>query len=239
MWCFACCRFPQHPSSAHQDPWFFQHLRYSHFSKFSTLSRYRICGPTRSEISRQLLVWAYHEWCVRFYVRRACKVLFLPEISSQNTAAFCIRCVGGEKWLWGCRDSHSQFPGSLLWTPGTFGAKTIHLATKYDEERLAVFSLELSYGSSSSYLIFYAFTRDHELLPILFWNTRGIEAVVSGQLKSSAKMQSASSSLSWTFLRSKLISLFSYILIAYQLSFSFVKATIECNRVRCGTESSN
>ena len=169
----------------------------------------------------------------------ACKVLFLPEISSQNTAAFCIRCVGGEKWLWGCRDSHSQFPGSLLWTPGTFGAKTIHLTTKYDEERLAVFSLELSFGSSSNYLIFYAYTRDHELLPIPFWNTRGIEAVVSGQLKSSAKMQSASSSLSWTFLRSKLISLFSYILITYQLSFSFVKATIECNRKRCGTESSN
>ena len=93
MWCFACCRFPQHPSSAHQDPWFFQHLRYSHFSKFSTLSRYRIRGPTRSEISRQLLVWAYHEWCVRFYVRRACKVLFLPEISSQNTAAFGFEVV--------------------------------------------------------------------------------------------------------------------------------------------------
>ena len=135
--------------------------------------------------------------------------------------------------------SLSQFPGSLLWTPGTFGAKTIHLATKYDEERLAVFSLELSYGSSSNYLIFYAYTGDRELLPIPFWNTRGIEAVVSGQLKSSAKMQSESSSLSWTFLRSKFISLFSYILIAYQLSFSFVKATIECNRERCGTESSN
>ena len=90
---------------------FFQHLRYSHFSKFSTLSRYRIRGPTRSEISRQLLVWAYHEWCVRFYVRRACKVLFLPEISSQNTAAFCIRCIGGDMAL---RLSRFSFPVSRV-----------------------------------------------------------------------------------------------------------------------------
>ena len=154
MWCFACYCFPQQPSSVHQDPWFFQPLRYSHFSKFSTLSRYRIRGVNRSEISRHLLVWAYHEWCVRLYVRRECKALFFPEISSQNTAAFCVRSVSGEKWLWGCRDSHSQFPGSLLWTPRAFGAQTIHLATKYDEERLAVFRLELSYGSSSNYLIF-------------------------------------------------------------------------------------
>ena len=63
MWCFACCCFCQHPSSAHQDPWFFQHLRYSNFSKFSTLPSYRIRGATRSEIARHLLVWAYHEWC--------------------------------------------------------------------------------------------------------------------------------------------------------------------------------
>ena len=52
MWCFACCCFCQHPSSAHQDPWFFQHLRYSHFSKFSMLPSYRIRGATRSEIAR-------------------------------------------------------------------------------------------------------------------------------------------------------------------------------------------
>ena len=138
MWCFACCCFPQHPSSAYQDPWVFQHLRYSHFSKFSTLSSCRIRGPTRYEIARHLLVWAYHEWCERLYLRRACKALFFPEISSQNTAAaFCISCVFCEKWLLGCRDSHPQFRGSSLGTPGTFGARTIHLATKYDEERLA------------------------------------------------------------------------------------------------------
>ena len=97
MWCFAFCCFPQHRSSAHQDPWFFQHLRYSHFSKFSTLSSYRIRGTTRSEIARQLLVWAYHEWRVRLYVKRAFKVLFFPEISSQNTASFCLLWVVCEK----------------------------------------------------------------------------------------------------------------------------------------------
>ena len=70
-------------------------------------------------------------------MRRAYKALFFPEISSQNTAAFCISCVFCEKWLLGCRDSHPQFRGSSLGTPGTFGAKTIRLATKYDEERLA------------------------------------------------------------------------------------------------------
>ena len=37
----------------------------------------------------------------------------------------------------GSEDCHPQFPGSSLGTPGTFGAKTTHLATKYDEERLA------------------------------------------------------------------------------------------------------
>ena len=46
MWCFACCCFSQHLSSAHQDPWFFRYLRYSHFSKFSTFLSYRIRGPT-------------------------------------------------------------------------------------------------------------------------------------------------------------------------------------------------
>ena len=54
-----------------------------------------------------------------------------------KTETFCINCVVCEKWLWGCRDSHPQFSGSSLGTPGTFGAKTTHLATKYDEERLA------------------------------------------------------------------------------------------------------
>ena len=54
MWCFACCCFPQHRSSAHQDPWFFQHLRYSNVSKFSTLSSYRIRGTTCFEIARHL-----------------------------------------------------------------------------------------------------------------------------------------------------------------------------------------
>ena len=126
MWCFACCCFCQHPSSAHQDPWFFQHLRYSNFSKFSTLPSYRIRGATRSEIARHLLVWAYHEWCVRLYVRRAYEALLFLEISSQNTAAFCISCPVCEEWLWGCRDS-------------LFGAKTTLVATKYDEERLAFF----------------------------------------------------------------------------------------------------
>ena len=37
---------------------------------------------TRSKIARHLLVWAYHEWCLRLYVRRAYEALFFPEISS-------------------------------------------------------------------------------------------------------------------------------------------------------------
>ena len=91
---------------------------------------------TRSKIARHLLVWAYHEWCVRLYVRRAYEASFFPEISSQNTAAFCM----------------GVFPVSRLGTPGTFGAKPIHLTTKYDEERLAFLDssfLRGSYGSSN------------------------------------------------------------------------------------------
>ena len=52
-----------------------------------------------------------------------------------------------EKWLLGCRDSHPQFRGSSLGTPGTFGAKTIHLATKYDEERLAFLNSSFPTGA--------------------------------------------------------------------------------------------
>ena len=33
--------------------------------------------------------------------------------------------------------SEAAFPGLSLGTPGTFGAKSTHLATKYDEERIA------------------------------------------------------------------------------------------------------
>ena len=50
---------------------------------------------------------------------------------------------------------YSQFLGSSLGTPGTFGAKPIHLTTKYDEERLAFLDssfLRGSYRSSNKVL---------------------------------------------------------------------------------------
>ena len=149
MWCFACCCFPQHPSSAYQDPWVFQHLRYSHFSKFSTLSSYRIRGPTRYEIARHLLVWAYHEWCERLYLRRAYKALFFPEISSQNTAAFCISCVFLRKMAF--RLSWFSSPVSRVFAGNAwnFWCENYTFGDQIRRRTACIFKLELSYGSSS------------------------------------------------------------------------------------------
>ena len=59
---------------------------------------------------------------------------------------FLHRTLRHSVWL------YSQFLGSSLGTPGTFGTKPIHLTTKYDEERLAFLDssfLRGSYGSSN------------------------------------------------------------------------------------------
>lgn len=58
------------------------------FQKFAALSSSGICGLTHSENAQHLLVWAYHEWCVRLYVRQAYKIFF-PKLASQNTAFSC------------------------------------------------------------------------------------------------------------------------------------------------------
>ena len=64
--------------------WTFQHLRYSVFSKFSTLSRNIIRGPTRSENARHpFSVGLPMEWCVHLYVRGA--ELLFPKLTSQKT----------------------------------------------------------------------------------------------------------------------------------------------------------
>ena len=65
-----------------------------------------------------------------------------------------------------------------------------------------------------------------------------IKAVVSSQLKLSAKCTHQQQAVCRELFTSlKLISLFSYILIAYQVSFPFVKAKVECNEERRGIDN--
>ena len=65
-----------------------------------------------------------------------------------------------------------------------------------------------------------------------------MKAVVSSQLKLPAKMHSsATSSMSLTFYTLKIDFFVFLILIAYQVSFPFVKAKVECNKERRGTDN--
>ena len=69
-WRFACCYLPQPIEVLVIN---ILDLRYWLLSKFSALSSNGIRGSIRSVNARHLLVWVYHEWCVRLYVRRAHK----------------------------------------------------------------------------------------------------------------------------------------------------------------------
>ena len=61
---------------------------------FQSFQRFQAIEFVERPVSKSLdisVVWAYHEWCVRLYVKRAFTALFFPEISPQNTISFCLR----------------------------------------------------------------------------------------------------------------------------------------------------
>jgi len=139
-------------------------LRYS--IKISALLTYGIHRLTRSEKALHLLVWVYHKWRVFVTYVRGVHKTFFPELSSQNTAstlAFHQKIITRYVCWHFC---HPQFLQILLGRPGI---TTHHLATKYDEEWLALvhssFPTEARVKSKSwCYLKYSCYTKQERVI---------------------------------------------------------------------------
>ena len=99
-----------------------------------------------------LLVWAYHEWRVHLYVRRAYKALFFPEISSQNGGILYKLCCLREMAL---RLSRFSSPVSRVFARNAwnFWCENYAFGDQIRRRTACIFRLELSNGSSSKKLI--------------------------------------------------------------------------------------
>lgn len=116
LWVFPCYWLPFPPISVHaqEDCWIFQHLTYS---KLSTLSSYRIRGPT-CQCGRMACATVSH-----VSERSVWGIIFFPKLSSQETV-FCFfrrpRMFSAVTNFLGCTHaSHPQFPAfpqEIPWT---------------------------------------------------------------------------------------------------------------------------
>ena len=62
---------------------------------FQSFQRFQAIEFVERPVSKSLdisVVWAYHEWCVRLYVKRAFTALFFPEISP-HFILFTLSCL--------------------------------------------------------------------------------------------------------------------------------------------------
>ena len=120
-----------------------------------------------------LLVWAYHEWRVHLYVRRAYKALFFPEISSQNGDILYKLCCLREMALRLSRFSSPVFR-VFARNARNFWCENYAFGDQIRRRTACIFRLELSNGSSSQKLILsvlcfrFVFV---DFFQLIFWTT--------------------------------------------------------------------